>query len=147
MVSLESQRAVLGKRLGYILQIALAMHLCRVAAGEEDVDELYVSKNTLARSVILVDLLQSYAIVEQQESQMQRHGAFDINRRIHTFAKAHDGVTASRFFSSCVPIKHRKDMKVSEVKAAMDQLVSMELGEWRIKGKTQTFVALGNFPD
>jgi hypothetical protein len=38
-------------------------------------------------------------------------------------------------------------MKVSEVKAAMDQLVSMELGEWRIKGKTQTFVALGRFPD
>jgi len=147
MVALESQRAVLGKRLGYVLQVALAMHLCRVAAGEEGVDELFLSKNTLARSVILVDLLQSYAIVEQQESQMQRHGAFDINRRIHNFAKANDGVTASRFFSSCVPIKHRKDMKVSEVKAAMDQLVSMELGEWRVKGKTQTFVALGRFPD
>jgi len=147
MVSLESQRAVLGKRLGYILQIALAMHLCRVAAGEEDVNELYISKNTLARSVILVDLLQSYAIVEQQESQMQRHGAFDINRRIHIFAKAHDGVTAARFFSSCVPIKYRKDMSVSEVKAAMEQLVSMGLGEWRVKGKTQTFVALGRFPD
>lgn len=147
MVALESQRAVLGKRLGYILQIALAMHLCRVAAGEEDVNELYVSKNTLARSVILVDLLQSYAIVEQQESQMQRHGAFDINRRIHVFAKGNNGVTASRYFSSCVPIRYRKDMKVSEVKAAMDQLVSMGLGEWRVKGKTQTFVALGNFPD
>lgn len=146
-VSLESQRAVLGKRLGYILQIALTMHLCRVAAGEEDAEELYVSKGTLARAVILVDLLQSYAIVEQQESQMQRHGSYDINRRVHIYAKANNGVTASRFFSSCVPIKYRKNMSVVHVRAAMEQLVSMGLGEWREKGKTQIFLALGRFPD
>jgi hypothetical protein len=147
MVSLESQRAVFGKRLGYVLQIALAMHLCRVAAGEENAEDLYLSKQTLARSVILVDLLQSYAIVEQQESQMQRHGAFDINRRIHIYAKSNNGCTAARFLSSCVPIKHRKSIQAPQIKAAMDQLVTMGLGEWREQGRAATFVALGKFPD
>lgn len=147
MVSLESQRAIFGKRLGYVLQIALVIHLCRVAAGEVSAEELYLSKQTLARSVILVDLLQSYAIVEQQESQMQRHGSFDINRRIHVFAKSNNGCTAARFLSSCIPIKHRKSIQASHVKAAMDQLVSMGLGEWRQEGRSVSFVALGKFPD
>ena len=146
-VSLESQRAVYGKRLGYILQIALVIHLCRVVAGELDAGELYLSKQTLARSVILVDLLQSYAIVEQQESQMQRHGAFDINRRIHVYAKTNDGCTPARFLSNCVPVRDRKTIQTAQIKAAMEQLVSMGLGEWRIGKQSQTFVALGRFPD
>jgi len=146
-VSLESQRAVLGKRLGYVLQISLAMHLCRVAAGEEGAETLHISKQTLARAVILVDLLQSYAIVEQQESQMQRHGSFDINRRIHIYAKSNNGCTAARFLTSCVPVKHRRSIQAPQVKAAMDQLVSMGLGEWRKDGRAAVFVALGRFPD
>lgn len=146
-VSLESQRAVFGKRLGYVLQVALVMHLSRVAAGEGSAEELYVSKQTLARSVILVDLLQGYAIVEQQESQMQRHGSFDINRRIHIYAKSTNGCTPSRFMASCVPIRHRKSIQAAQVKAAMDQLVSMGLGEWREEKRVMTFVALGRFPD
>jgi hypothetical protein len=146
-VSLESQRAVYGKRLGYILQVALVMHLCCVAANEESAAELYLSKKTLARAVILVDLLQSYAIVEQQESQMQRHGAFDLNRRVHVYAKANNGCTAAKFASTCVPVRHKGTVRQSHVKAAMEQLVSMGLGEWREGSKSQTFVALGRFPD
>jgi hypothetical protein len=138
---------VLGKRLGYILQVALTIHVCRVSAGEIPSDELYVSKQTLARAVVLVDLLQSYAIVEQQESQMQRHGAFDLTRRIHVYAKANKGCTPNQFCTSCVPIKHRNTIKSSHVKAAMDQLVGMELGEWQDVKGTQTFIALGRFPD
>ena len=146
-VSLESQRAVLGKRLGYILQVALTIHLCRVAANEIPTDELYLTKQTLARAVVLVDLLQSYAIVEQQESQMQRHGAFDLTRRIHVYSKGNSGCTAAQFCTSCIPIKHRSTIKAAHVKAAMDQLVGMGLGQWEdIKG-SQTFVALGRFPD
>jgi hypothetical protein len=147
MVSLESQRAVLGKRLGYILQITIAIHLCRVAAGEKDREELYISKGSLARSVILVDLLQSYAIVEQQESQMQRHGALDLNKRIHTFAKGNGGCTASTFLSRCIPMRYRSSVNTSHVRSAMDQLVATGLGEWQMKGKKQTFVSLGRFPD
>jgi len=146
-VSLESQRAVLGKRLGYILQVSLTIHLCRVAANEIPSDELYVSKQTLARAVVLVDLLQSYAIVEQQESQMQRHGAFDLTRRIHVYAKANGGCTPNQFCTNCVPIKHRNTIRNTHVKAAMDQLVGMGLGQWDEKRGTQTFVALGRFPD
>ena len=146
-VSLESQRAVLGKRLGYILQVSLTIHLCRVAANEIPSDELYVSKQTLARAVVLVDLLQSYAIVEQQESQMQRHGAFDLTRRIHVYAKANSGCTPNQFCTNCVPIKHRNTIRSTHVKAAMDQLVGMGLGQWDEKRGTQTFVALGRFPD
>lgn len=151
MVSLESQRAVFGKRLGYILQVALTIHLCRVAAGETPVDELYVSKQTIARATLFVDLLQSYAIVEQQESQMQRHGAFDLNRRIHVYAKNNKGCTASEFSSSCIPVRHRTSIKTVHVKAAMDQLVAMGLGEWQ-GGRDSSkpgarFMALGRFPD
>lgn len=151
MVSLESQRAIFGKRLGYVLQIALAMHLCRVAAGEEDPKGLYISKQTLARSVMLVDLLQSYAIVEQQESQMQRHGAFDLNRRIHVYALNNGGCTPAQFNATCIPIRHRATIKPSHVKAAMSQLVTMGLGEWK-DGKDPSkpgacFMALGKFPD
>jgi hypothetical protein len=151
MVSLESQRAVLGKRLGYILQVALTMHLCSVAAGEVSPHELYIPKQIVARATLFVDLLQSYAIVEQQESQMQRHGAFDLNRRIHIYAKSNNGCTVSQFTSSCVPIRYRASIKATHVKAAMDQLVEMELGEWaeaKKGAKTVThFVALGRFPD
>lgn len=151
MVSLESQRAVLGKRLGYILQVALTMHLCRVAAGEAGADELYVSKQLLARATLFVDLLQSYAIVEQQESQMQRHGSFDLNRRIHVYARSNDGCTVTEFASSCIPIRYRASIKASHVKAAMDQLVAMELGEWEENAKSSKpstrFIALGKFPD
>lgn len=146
-VSLESQRAVLGKRLGYILQIALVMHLCRVAAGEENPEELFVSRQTLARSVLLVDLLQNYAIVEQQESQMQRHGAFDLNRRIHVYARAVNGCTPSRFMSNCVPLKTRSSVKQQHVRAAMEQLAAMNLGEWKDGKVGGTFLALGRFPD
>ena len=146
-VSLESQKAVYGKRLGYVLQVALVMHLCRVAAGEETVSELYLSKQLLARATVLVDLLQSYAIVEQQESQMQKHGAFDLNRRIHTYARANDGCTVAKFAAACVPIRHRKTVQAAQIKAAMEQLVSMGLGEWRESKNAQTFVALGRFPD
>jgi CRISPR-associated protein Cmr3 len=145
-VSLESQRAVYGKRLGYVLQVALVMHLCRVASNEETASELYLSKQLLARATVLVDLLQSYAIVEQQESQMQRHGAFDLNRRVHVYAKTNNGCTAAKFVSVCVPVRHRRTVQQSQVKAAMEQLVSMGLGEWR-EGKSQSFVALGRFPD
>jgi hypothetical protein len=146
-VSLESQRAVYGKRLGYVLQVALVMHLCRVASNEETASELYLSKQLLARATVLVDLLQSYAIVEQQESQMQRHGAFDLNRRVHVYAKANNGCTAAKFVSVCVPVRHRRTVQQSQVKAAMEQLVSMGLGEWREGKQSQTFVALGRFPD
>ena len=146
-VSLESQRAVLGKRLGYILQIALTMHLCRVAAGEEKEDELFLSKRTLARATVFVDLLQGYAIAEQQESQMQRHGAFDLNRRVHSFAMHSNGTTVSAFYNSCIPVKYRQTIKSPAVKAAMDQLVAMDLGLWQEhKGKLR-FVALGKYPD
>lgn len=147
MVSLESQRAVFGKRLGYILQVALTMHLCRVACGEIPVEELFLSKQTLARAVVLVDLLQSYAIVEQQESQMQRHGAFDLNRRIHVYSKNSNGCTASQFTANCVPVRYRASVKISHVKAAMDQLVAMQLGEWQDVDGAQRFVAHGRFPD
>jgi hypothetical protein len=146
-VSLESQKAVFGKRLGYVLQVALVMHLCRVAAGEETVSELYLSKQLLARATVLVDLLQSYAIVEQQESQMQKHGAFDLNRRIHTYARANNGCTVARFAAACVPIRHRKTVQPAQIRAAMEQLVSMGLGEWRESKNAQTFVALERFPD
>jgi len=151
MVSLESQRAIFGKRLGYILQIALTMHLCRVAVGEAAAEELYISKQTVARATLFVDLLQSYAIVEQQESQMQRHGSFDLNRRIHVYAKSNNGCTAGEFCSSCVPVRYRVSIKSAHVKAAMDQLVTMGLGEWgagRDPGKPGSrFMALGRFPD
>jgi hypothetical protein len=147
LVSLESQRAILGKRLGYVLQVSLVMHLCRVAAGEEKADELFVSKQTVARAVILVDLLQNYAIVEQQESQMQRHGSFDLNRRIHVYAKAGNGCTVAKFRSNCVPMKDRVLIKSIHIKAAMDQLVAMGLGEWRGEKQNAEFVALGRFPD
>lgn len=149
-VSLESQRAVYGKRLGYVLQVSLAMHLCRVSAGEADPEEPYVSKQTLAKAVKFVDLLQSYAIIEQQESQMQRHGSFDLNRRIHVYAKNNGGCTASDFAANCIPVRYRASIKTTHVKAAMDQLVSMELGEWaegsgrRPKAR---FMARGRFPD
>lgn len=151
MVSLESQRAIFGKRLGYVLQIALTMHLCRVAAGEIDTSELYVSKQTLARAVMLVDLLQSYAIVEQQESQMQRHGTFDLNRRLHVYALNNGGCTSAQFMAACVPIRHRASIKSAHVKAAMDQLVAMGLGKWSdnkdsIQRGTK-FVAIGKYPD
>jgi hypothetical protein len=146
-VSLESQRAVLGKRLGYILQIALTMHLCKVAAGEERDEELFLSKRTLARATVFVDLLQGYAIAEQQESQMQRHGAFDLNRRIHSFAMHNGGATVSVFYNSCIPVKYRQTIKSPAVKAAMDQLASMGLGQWQEhKGKLR-FIALGKYPD
>lgn len=151
MVSLESQRAIFGKRLGYILQVALTMHLCRVAAGELAADELYVSKQTIARATLFVDLLQSYAIVEQQESQMQRHGSFDLNRRIHVYAKSNNGCSAGDFVSACVPARYRASIKASHVKAAMQGLVAMGLGEWepaRDPGKPSTrFRAIGRFPD
>lgn len=147
MVALESQRAIFGKRLGYILQVALAMHLCRVAAGEADAEELYVQKQLIARSALLVDLLQNYAIVEQQESQMQRHGAFDLNRRIHVYARNNGGCTASDFASNCIPIKFRATIKSQHVKAAMEQLVAMELGEWAGGRSAPRFMALGRFPD
>lgn len=151
MVSLESQRAIYGKRLGYILQIALTMHLCRVASGDVMTSELYVSKQTIARATLLVDLLQSYAIVEQQESQMQRHGAFDLNRRIHVYARSNNGCTPGEFCASCIPVRYRSAIKVSHVKAAMEQLVAMDLGEWRedkINSRPAlSFVAKGRFPD
>lgn len=147
MVSLESQRAVYGKRLGYILQVALTLHLCRVATGEISPEDLYVSKQTLARSVVFVDILQSYAIVEQQESQMQRHGAFDLTRRIHVYAKNHRGCSPGEFASSCIPIRYRNTIKTSHVKAAMDQLVGMELGKWEEVKGVQKFIAAGRFPD
>jgi hypothetical protein len=150
-VSLESQRAIFGKRLGYILQVALSMHLCRVAAGEASAEELHVSKQLIARATLFVDLLQSYAIVEQQESQMQRHGAFDLTRRIHVFAKNNQGCTAGDFAGQCIPVRHRAAIKTSHVKAAMDQLVAMGLGEWDEGAKpgksALRFVALGRFPD
>lgn len=151
-VPLASQQAVYGKRLGYILQVALTLHLMRVAAGEEDPAKLTLSKATLARAVILVDLLQSYVIVEQQESQMQQHGSFDINRRIHVYAAARaNGVTAREFAAACIPAKMRSRIKAFHVKAAMDQLVSMGLGEWRdttkgVKGG-EVFAAIGKYPD
>jgi hypothetical protein len=94
-----------------------------------------------------VDLLQGYAIVEQQESQMQRHGAFDLTRRIHVYSRGNSGCTAAQFCTSCIPIKHRSTIKASHVKAAMDQLVGMGLGQWEDVKGTQTFVALGRFPD
>jgi hypothetical protein len=148
MVTLESQRAVYGKRLGYVLQIALIMHAAKVAAGEIDPGELYVNRQTLARAIILVDLLQSYAIVEQQESQMQQHGSFDLNRRIHTFAMARQGITAREFSAACVPVRLRSYIKANHVKEAMKQLVTMELGEWRDgDGKSEVFMALGKYPD
>jgi len=146
-VSLESQRAVFGKRLGYVLQVALTMHLCRVVAGEERGDELFLSRQTLARATVLVDLLQSYAVLEQQESQMTRHGSFDLNRRIHTYAKGVNGCSASVFVSQCVPARYRKEILPTHVKAAMAQLVDMGLGEWRREGRAAVFVALGRFPD
>ena len=146
-VSLESQRAVFGKRLGYILQVALTMHLCKVATNEIPPDELYVSKQTLARAVVFVDLLQSYAIVEQQESQMQRHGSFDLPRRIHTYAKSSSGCTVGQFSAQCVPVKYRATIKNPHVKAAMEQLIGMGLGEWQERSGSQTFVAKGRFPD
>lgn len=149
-VALESQRAILGKRLGYILQAALAMHLCKVAAGEISEDQLFLSKQTLARAVVLVDILQNYAIVEQQESQMQRHGAFDLNRKIHLHAKASNGITAYEFLTRYVPLKDRKFMTTQHVAAAMDQLVEMKLGEFQVKGngrQTKIFVATGKYPD
>lgn len=148
MVSLESQRAILGKRLGYILQVALTMQLCRVAAGQEDENEPYVSRRTIAQATLLVDLLQSYAIVEQQESQMTKHGAFDLNRRIHVYARNNRGCTAAQFTSACVPIKHRAHIKSPHVRAAMEQLVAMGLGEWaESEGRSPRFLALGRFPD
>ena len=151
MVSLESQRAIFGKRLGYILQVALSMHLCRVAVGEVASDELYVSKQVIARATLFVDLLQSYAIVEQQESQMQRHGAFDLNRRIHVYAKNNGGCTAAEFSSSCIPVRYRSTIKTPHVKAAMEQMVAVGLGEWE-QGRDPAkagarFIALSKFPD
>jgi CRISPR-associated protein Cmr3 len=148
MLSLESQRAVLGKRLGYILQIALAMQLCRVAAGEESEDEPFVSTRTIAQATVFVDLLQSYAIVEQQESQMTKHGSFDLNRRIHVYARANKGCTVGRFMAACVPTRQRSQIKPQNIKAAMEQMVAMGLGEWA-EGteKSPRFVSLGKFPD
>ena len=150
-VSLESQRAVFGKRLGYILQIALTMHLCRVAAGEMPADELYVSKQAIARATIFVDLLQGYAILEQQESQMQRHGVFDLSRRIHVWAKNQaGGCTPAEFSATCIPLRYRATIKTAHVKAAMEQLVSMGLGEWETGSGSKTvarFIAIGRFPD
>jgi hypothetical protein len=95
----------------------------------------------------LVDLLQSYAIIEQEESQMQKHGAFDMSRRIHSFAKARIGCTPRQFINSCVPGRMRKNFSQEEVRQAMDQLVSMKLGEWRDDGKGEVFIAIGKFPD
>ena len=151
-VPLASQQAVYGKRLGYVLQIALAMHLMRVAAGEEDSKNLLVSKATLARAVILVDLLQSYVIVEQQESQMQQHGSFDLNRRIHAFATGRaGGITARQFTASCIPARMRGKLKAFHVRAAMEQLVEMRLGEWRAvkpgQATGELFAAIGKYPD
>jgi energy-coupling factor transporter ATP-binding protein EcfA2 len=149
-VALESQRAILGKRLGYILQAALAMHLCKVAAGEISEEQLFLSKQTLARAVVLVDILQNYAIVEQQESQMQRHGAFDLNRKIHLHSRASNGITAYEFLTRYVPLKDRKFMTTQHVAAAMEQLVEMKLGEFQVKGngrQTKIFVATGKYPD
>jgi hypothetical protein len=150
-VSLESQRAVLGKRLGYILQVALVMHLARIAVGEINPSEQYVSKATLARAVILVDLLQAYAIVEQQESQMQRHGSFDLTRKVHVYARTKGGCTPSEFANNCIPVRHKRNIKSTHVKAAMEQLVAMGLGEWKNDAdpatSKQIFVALGKFPD
>lgn len=142
-VALESQRAVLGKRLGYILQIALAMHLCAVAGGEESPETLHLPMRTLARAVVLVDLLQSYAIVEQQESQMQRHGPLELPRRIHTYAQSVGSVTPREFLSRCVASRYRRDVTSAHIKAAMEQLISAGLGEW----KEQRFIAKGKYPD
>jgi hypothetical protein len=148
MVTLESQRAIYGKRLGYVLQVALTMHIAKVAAGEADPEELYIGRQTLARAIIFVDLLQSYAIVEQQESQMQQHGSFDLNRRIHTFARARSGVTAREFSASCIPVRLRSFIRINNVRSAMEQLVAMGLGEWRQgDGKNEVFQALGKYPD
>jgi hypothetical protein len=93
--------------------------------------------------VVLVDLLQSYAIVEQQESQMQRHGTFELTRRIHVYAMGTGSVTATEFLSRCIPSRYRKDITSSHIKAAMDQLVAAGLGEWTEK----RFIALGKYPD
>ena len=152
LVSLESQRAVFGKRLGYVLQVAITMHIARVAAGEEDPANLYVSKQTLAKAVIFVDLLQAYAIVEQQESQMQQHGSFDMPRRIHSYAKARGALTAAQFGTACIPSRLRKSIKSYHIRSAMEQLVEMGLGEWRGKKSSsaqsgELFVAIGTFPD
>lgn len=144
-VSLESQRAIYGKRMGYILQVALTLHLMRVAAGEESKDNLYLPLQTLARAVMFVDLLQSYAVIEQQESQMHQHGSFDMSRRIHSFAKARGGCTARDFLTASIPNKLRKSIRAFHVTAAMDQLVEIGLGEW--KGQARVFHAVGKYPD
>lgn len=144
---LESQRAVLGKRLGYILQLALVIHLCDVATGGTSDEELYVSKQTLARAAIMVDILQCYAIVEQQESQMRRHGAFDMPRKIHSHALNANGCTASQFITACVPASMRSRITPAQVGAAMDQLTEAGLGEWQKKGRSRIFVASGRYPD
>lgn len=150
-VPLESQRAVFGKRLGYILQVALTMHLCSAAADEVSAEELFVPKRTIARAVKLVDLLQAYAILEQQESQMQRHGTFDLNRRIHAYSLNRDGCSVPDFVAHCIPNKYRREIKASDVKAAMDQMVAMNLGEWREdaagRRAVAIFVARDKFPD
>jgi hypothetical protein len=147
MVTLDSQRAVYGKRLGYVLQVALTMHVASVAAKECSQDERYLSLATLAKAVKFVDLLQAYAVLEQQESQMQSAGSFDLPRRIHNFAKARGGVTAREFMNSCVGSKLRKIIKTPQVRVAMEQLVLINLGKWSGSGKGQTFVACGEYPD
>ena len=109
-----------------------------------------MAKQIFVRAVVFVYILKNYAIVEQQESQMQRHGAFDLNRKVHLHAKASNGITAYEFLTRYVPLKDRKFMTTQHVAAAMEQLVEMKLGEFQIKGngrQTKIFMALGRYPD
>lgn len=149
-VPLDSQKAVYGKRLGYILQMALTLHLLWVACGEASEKEQYVSRQTLAKATMLVDLLQSYAIVEQEEAQMTPHGEFDLNRKIHSFAKVKGGCTARGFRLTCVTQRLRKTITTNEIAAAMERLVQMGLGDWHGGEKggvsNRVFLARGEFP-
>lgn len=146
-VALESQKAVYGKRMGYVLSVALVLHIAAVATGLEQQTGTLVSAGTLAKAVTLVDLLQAYAVLEQQDAQISESGSFDLSRRIHRFAQANGPTPARKFAADCVPARLRKQITTAKIKAAMRAMETMGIGRLVKIGTTESFEAIGRYPD
>lgn len=153
----DADRAVLpahsnihGKRAGYVLRVAGAMHILRVAAGEIDpLDTNVITLETTQLAEKLVIHLQAYALSAQTRAAMAAEGTItELMRSIHKFA-LDKPTSPSKFKSNALSPAKRKLYSTQAIISYIQRLVDAGLADWLPSGSHnggRAFVCKGRVP-
>jgi hypothetical protein len=126
---LPAHSNIYGKRAGYILRLAGALHIVRVACNEAGtMDPIPLDTLLLARD--LTTHLQAYAITAQARAAQAAEGSInDLMRWIHKYG-LDQPVSPGRFRSDALTPKKRKQYSLQTISAYIQKLVNSGYAEW-----------------